>query len=150
MFKTFLFAAVMLLLAACAGKSSHLAPGSAAHAIHDQQLHQLMTRMDNLMHERFMTETQLDAERRKYAGQIADNASAISRTVGDIITQLPRLGLNAADQSVFLAQAAKLKQQAEQLGLLAGQNHIDAIDDHLRQINETCSTCHAVFRKSGN
>lgn len=149
--------ALMLLLTACShvdnrrfmegGRSETGAP--ALHAIHDTQLRELMDRMDSLMQERFMTETQLDSERRKYARQIADSAQQVSKTVSDIIAKMPTLPLSSSEQTTFLALANKLYQQNQNLYEQAGQNRIDAIDDSLHQINTTCTSCHALFRKTG-
>lgn len=157
MLKVSIFTAVMLLAAGCSSKPAHIVEGGrsdtgepALHAVHDQQLRELMSRMDILMQERFMTETQLDEERRKYALQIADSAASMSQTVNSIIGKLPSLALQSGEQVAFLALANKLKQQATQLQQLARQNQIDAIDDELHQINTTCSSCHALFRKLGN
>ena len=153
-----LLIAVGLLLAAChrAQVDHELANANsdtgqpALHAIHDQELRELMDRMDNLMHERFMTETQLDQERRKYALRIAERASGLAKTVDAILAKMPALGLSEQEQGTFLALANKLRQQTGQLHELARDNRIDAIEESLRQVNTTCISCHALFRKTGN
>lgn len=151
------FLLLLLLLAACSNPAQHdhLAQDThtqngqpTLHAIHDDELHQLMLRMDSLMHERFMTETELDGQRRKYARQIADAALSLSQTVSAILAKMPTLALQPAEQSSFTSLASKLQQQTQQLHQLASQNHIDAIDDTLHQIKTTCTSCHALFRKN--
>jgi len=122
----------------------------ALHAIHDQALRELMDRMDVLMHERFMTETQLDQERYKYAQRIAQTALKLSNTVEAIIAKMPLLGLTTQEQGTFIALANKLSQQTHDLREQATQNHIDTIDQSLHQINTTCISCHALFRKIGH
>ncbi len=121
----------------------------ALHAIHDNDLRQLMLRMDALMQERFMTETQIDKERRKYTQRIADTALKLAQTVGTIVGKMPRLSLTQAEQATFLALASKLNQQAESLNDLASHNRVDEIDSALHQLNTTCVSCHALFRKTG-
>lgn len=157
MAKQFLLAVLAAFAVACGSKPAHFAGDAqtdtgepALHAIHDRQLRELMNRMDVLMHERFITETELDIERRKYATQIGNTATSLSDTVASIIGKLPSLSLQTSEQAVFLALANKLRQQAGELQQMARHNQIDAIDDHLRQINTTCSSCHALFRKLGN
>jgi hypothetical protein len=153
----FLTTALVLLLSACSTLDrEHIAEGGrsetgepALHAIHDNELRDLMDRMDSLMQERFMTETQLDNERRKYSHRIADSAQDLSKTIDTIIAKLPSLALSPAEQTTFLALANKLRQQTELLQQQASQNRIDAIDDGLHQINTTCTSCHALFRKTG-
>ena len=119
-----------------------------SHAIHDAQLREMMDKMDSLMSERFMTETQLDSERRKYAQHIANKAQSLSKTVASIIAKLPTLSLSPRDQSIFLTLASQLNEQSQLLYKQASLNHTDSIDDTLHQLNTTCTTCHALFRKT--
>lgn len=148
----------LVLFTACSPKSGgHVTADAvdqtgqpALHAIRNEELHELMLRMDGLMHERFMTETQLDGERRKYAQRIADSAQALSQTVTTIIAKMPLLALSATEQPRFLALADRLKLQTDSLHALASHNQIDAIEANLKQVTATCSACHALFRKIGN
>lgn len=119
----------------------------ALHAVRDGKLRELMDRMDSLMHERFMTETQIDAERRKYARQIAETAQSLSANVDTIIASLPGLNLTADEQIAFRALAAKLRSEMGLLQRQAESNRTDQISDNLHEINTTCTACHALFRK---
>lgn len=121
----------------------------ALHAIHDDQLRVLMDRMNNLMLERFMTEPELDAARRRQAQQIAVTADLLSQTVDAILATLPGLQLNSAEQATFRALADKLRAQTLYLREQAAQNHVDAIAGALQQLNTTCTSCHALFRQLG-
>ncbi|MDX8128534.1 hypothetical protein QLH52_14670 [Methylomonas sp. OY6] len=155
--KTLYLAALLLMLSACSqnnqyaylqgGRSQTGQP--ALHAVRDKRLHELMDRMNSLMQERFMTEQQLDVERRKYSRQIGEAARDLAATVEIMIARMPGLQLNAAEQTTFLALAGKLREEMRQLQQLAEQNHIDAIPDSLHEINTTCTSCHALFRKLG-
>ncbi|WP_020483126.1 cytochrome c [Methylomonas sp. MK1] len=155
--KTLYLSALVLILSACSQNNqyAHLEGGRsqtgqpALHAVRDNRLHELMDRMDSLMQERFMTEQQLDVERRKYSRQIGEAARDLAANVETMIAQLPRLQLNAVEQTTFLALAGKLREEMRQLQQLAEQNHIDAIPDSLHEINTTCTSCHALFRKLG-
>lgn len=156
--RTLYLSVIALILSACSSSGSqhaHLEGGRsqtgqpALHAVRDNQLRELMARMDSLMQERFMTEQQLDVERRKYSRQIGETARNLSANVGNIIAGMPGLQLNASEQTAFLALANKLREEAQQLQQLAEQNHIDAIPDSLHEINTTCTSCHALFRKLG-
>ncbi len=150
------FLALLLMLTACShppqqplsvvGQSETGVP--ALHSIHDAELRDLMDRMDNLMQERFMTETELDSERRKYAQRIANSAQELSKTVDAIIAKMPTLSLTPGEQTAFLALGNKLKQQDKQLYEQASQNQIDALGKTLHEIKTTCTACHALFRKT--
>lgn len=117
------------------------------HAIQSAELRELMHRMDILMQESYMTEYEVDKERRKYALRIASGAENLSKNVTAITHLLPSLKLNAEDQRSFLSLANTLDDQARLLHKQARQNQIDAIDDTMRQISSTCASCHALFRK---
>lgn len=121
----------------------------ALHAVRDGKLRELMDRMDSLMHERFMTETQIDTQRRRYARQIAETAQSLSANVDAIIASLPGLSLTADEQIAFRALAAKLRSEMGLLQQQAESNRIDQINDNLHEINTTCTSCHALFRKLG-
>lgn len=127
-----------------AGRSETGQP--ALHAVSNEQLHELMDRMNSLMQERFMTEPELDVERRKYARQVADTAQNLSQTVDAILATLPSLQLNATEQTAFLALVHKLREQTQALQEQAEQNRIDAIPSTLQQMDTTCTSCHALFR----
>lgn len=151
--------ATLFIVSACAGSTSEHAPleggrsetgRPALHAVRDNQLRTLMDRMDSLMQERFMTEHQLDDERRKYSRQIADAAGNMASTVDAIIASMVGLQLSAAEQTAFKALAAKLREETRQLQQQAQQNQIDAIATSVHEINTTCTSCHALFRKLGN
>lgn len=119
----------------------------ALHAIHDQQLRVMMARMNALLQERFMTETQLDSERRKYAQRITETARGLANTIGMIIDKMPTLALTDSEQAAFLALAKKLREQAEQLYEQAGHNRLEDVDASLREMKSTCTSCHALFRE---
>ncbi|MGR8952781.1 MAG: cytochrome c [Gammaproteobacteria bacterium] len=145
-------AAIVLLLTACtdAGVTRRKTldiTHPASHAIQSAQLRELMDRMDILMQERFMTEHEVDIERRKYATRMASAAENLSKTVKAILELLPSLKLDAKDQNAFLFLANQLDNQAQALQKQARQNQIDAIGDTMNQISATCTTCHSLFRK---
>lgn len=156
--KTKYILAILLVSSACSSSGNRQPPleggrsetgQPALHAVRDNQLRELMDRMDSLMQERFMTEQQLDQERRKYSRQIAETARYLSANIDAIIAGMPKLQLSAAEQTSFLALAGKLRQEVQQLQQQAEQNHIDAIPASLHEINTTCTACHALFRKLG-
>lgn len=148
---------IVLLLNACtnAGDIQQIKPDidhreidqPASHGIQSSQLRELMDRMDILMQESFMTEHEVDIERRKYARRMASTASNLSKTVHAILLLLPSLKLNSEDQNAFLSLANKLDNQAQVLQKQAEQNQIDAISNSMNQISATCTTCHSLFRK---
>jgi hypothetical protein len=122
----------------------------ALHAVSDTRLRELMGHMNNLMLERFITQPDIDRERRNYALKMADAADKLGSTVDAILSRLPALNLNPDEQTAFRALAGKLREQAKALNTQAELNHIDAIEPMLDQLATTCSSCHTLFRKLGN
>lgn len=145
-------AVIVLFLTACSdaggARRTNLDMGHpASHAIQSAQLRELMDRMDILMLESFMTEHEVDIERRKYATRMASAAENLSKTVKAILQLLPSLKLNSNDQNAFLFLANQLENQAQALHNQARQNQIDVIGDTMNQISATCTSCHSLFRK---
>lgn len=119
----------------------------ALHAVRNSRLRELMDRMNNLMQERFLTEPELDAERRKYAVQISSTAQDLSKAINTLPSTLPALRLSAAEQTIFLALVSKLRTQSQSLQEQADKKRLDDIPNTLEQIDTTCMSCHALFRK---
>jgi hypothetical protein len=119
----------------------------ALHAVNDTRLRELMAQMNSLLFERFMTEHELDKERRKHARQIAAAAVDLDHAIDAILARQPALQLNAAEQTPFTALAAKLREQARELKLQADANQIDALPAMLERMTHTCTACHELFRK---
>ncbi|MGZ4999709.1 MAG: hypothetical protein ACXV7F_05375 [Methylomonas sp.] len=145
------------LLSACSSASGPVAQTGlvdtgppALHAVSDTRLRELMDQMNSLMFERFLTEPDIDRERRIYAQKIAAAADQLGSTVDVILARLPALNLNQDEQMTFRALAGKLREQAHTLNVQAKLNHIDSIEPMLKQMTVTCSSCHTLFRNFGN
>lgn len=128
-----------------AGRSETGQP--ALHAVQDDQLRGLMDRMNSLMQERFLTEPELDVERRKYAQQISKTAQNLLPTIDAVLASLGTLKLSKEEENTFQALAQKLRKQTHTLQEQAAQNRLDAISSTLEQMNSTCISCHSLFRK---
>jgi cytochrome c556 len=121
----------------------------ALHAVQNARLDELMIEMNSLMFDRMRTELDIDRERRRRAGQIADTAEAMSRTIESVLATLPALNLTPGEQDTFAALANKLRGQAMQLEEQARRNYVDAIPQTLDQMTLTCTACHQLFRDTG-
>lgn len=119
----------------------------ALHALQDQELRELMDRMNGLMFERFMTEHEMDIERRKYARQIIDAAKTLQNSADTLIKRAPDLSLTADEQNAFLVMAQKLEHHAKTLKMQAETNSFNAISTTLHEMKSTCMACHTLFRK---
>ncbi len=140
-----------LVLAAC-GAERTAAPTlldtgkPALHAVQSERLQKLMSRLNDLMFERMLTEVELDRERRLRMQEMAKTASAMLGTVQEIPNALPSLALNAEDKQTFLGLSARLQEQVTLLRREAEQNYVDGIPKRLDQIVAICNECHRSFR----
>lgn len=149
---------VATLLSACTSISQPAATHAglpdtgrpALHAVSDARLRELMDQMNGLMFERFITQPDIDRERRNYALKMANAADKLGSTVDAILARLPALNLNPNEQMTFRALAGKLREQADALNAQAKLNHIDTMGPMLDQMTATCSSCHTLFRRIGN
>lgn len=119
----------------------------ALHAIQNQELRELMDRMNGLMMERFMTEQEMDIERERFARQIIESAKTLAATASQLIDILPSLGLNSESQNAFHTLAKKLSEQAGNLEKQAENRRYTAISATLHEMTSTCMACHTLFRK---
>lgn len=138
-------------MAACSTlvpSTQSLVDGQAAlHAVQDAELRELMGRMNSLMLERFMTEHEMDIERRKYTRQIIEAAEKLANTSQALIIKMPGLGLNASEQHAFQILAQKLNQHAQKLQTQAEHQAFNAIPGTLSEMKSDCMACHTLFRK---
>ncbi|QPK64578.1 cytochrome c [Methylomonas sp. LL1] len=140
------------LLSACSSgpqQDEHSAAASdpALHAVQDRELRDLMDRMNSLMMERFMTEHEMDIERRKYARQIIETSQILATTAQSLVNKLPGLGLSPDEQSAFENLARKLGQHAHNLQTQAENRAFNSISSTLHEMKSTCMACHTLFRK---
>ncbi len=148
----YLFACLSFLCACASSPENNLSMMStdnpALHAVQNGELRELMDRMNCLMMERFMTEHEMDIERRRHANQIIETARNLSATAKMLIVKLPALDLNAGEQQAFHHLADKLGQNADKLQKQAENHLFTAMSDTLHDIQATCLACHTLFRKS--
>lgn len=138
-------------LVACSSQPELNSPTPASlpalHAVQDQELRELMGRMNGLMMERFMTEHEMDIERQKYARQIIGASKTLEATAQALLNKLPDLGLNADEQTAFRNLAQKLGQQAHNLQNQAENRAFNSVSATLHEMQSTCMACHTLFRK---
>jgi len=145
------------LLAACATSQPPGMPERlpdtgkpALHAVTDSRLRTLMDQLDVLLFDRYLTQPELDRERRKYSAQIVDSATQLGLTIDAILGRLPELHLEPPEQTSFRALANKLRDQANTLKVQAQQGATSSLAPTLAGISHTCTACHELFRNLRN
>ncbi|AEG00791.1 cytochrome c [Methylomonas methanica] len=119
----------------------------ALHAVQDQELRELMDRMNGLMLERFMTEHEMDVVRGKYTRQIIETAKTLQITAGSLVDKIPSLNLTTDEAKAFRNLARKLSQHAKTLEAQAEHGGLNAIPGTLHEMKSTCMACHTLFRR---
>ncbi|MDD1612170.1 MAG: cytochrome c [Methylococcaceae bacterium] len=141
-----------LLLLAC-GSERQNSPSlqdtgkPALHAIQSERLQGLMSRLNDLVFERMLTEVELDRERRLRMQEMAEAAGTMLGTVQEISNALPSLELSSPDRQTFMELSTRLKEQVTALKQEAEQNYVDGIQKRLEQIVAICNECHRSFRQ---
>jgi hypothetical protein len=128
-------------------KDSRTSDRPALHAIQDQELRELMDRMNGLMLERFMTEHEMDVVRGKYTRQIIATAITLQNTAGHLVNKIPHLNLTTDEENAFRGLADKLSQYATLLKTQAEHDAFNAIPATLHEMKSTCAACHTLFRQ---
>lgn len=146
----------LCLISACSTPSEHKtafnkrlnSENPALHAVHDQDVRELMDRVNGVMMERFMSEHEMDIERRKYANQIIEAAKNLSETSKTLVYKIPHLDLNPEEQTAFHSLADKLDLSAHTLQKQAEEHSFSAMSGTLHEVSSICMACHALFRKN--
>lgn len=142
-------------ITACSAPSEHKtkfnkllnSENPALHAVHDREVRELMDRVNGVMMERFMSEHEMDIERRKYANKIIQAANNLSLTAKTLVEKIPNLNLNPEEQTAFHNLADKLNLYALTLQKQAEEHNYNAIPSTLHEVSSICMACHTLFRQ---
>ena len=122
----------------------------ALHAIHDQQLDEVMLQINALVFGQMRNELDLSHEKKLHANKIAQTAHELLKNVDILREVMPRLNLLPNEKITFLALANKLKSESAQIEEDAKHDDLKNIPSRLQQIMETCTSCHSLFRDNRN
>jgi hypothetical protein len=120
----------------------------AMHAIHNDRLQKVMNQINKLLYSQMSGEINLSQERQLKTEEIARISQELAVSEKAIMETLPALKLNSIEESTFAALAEKLRTSADQMKLLAMQDQLQGVPATLETIISTCTSCHALFRKS--
>lgn len=120
---------------------------SSLHAVQSKRLRGLMTQLNDLIHERMLTEAEIDKQRRLRTEEMAKIAAKMKLTAKKIPLALPTLKLSPEEQAVFLSLSQKLQNQLDLLKLAAEQHQTDQLNPRLVELVKVCNQCHGLFRQ---
>ena len=116
------------------------------HAIHSEEVRNIMRRLKLLIYEREYTELELEKLRHQQIRLLVEEAKSLTITAA----QLPEIEslkkLNEEEQLTFNAMANQLHDVALELQKDIEANHRQELDKAYIKLQDTCNTCHRLFR----
>ena len=126
-------------LSACAQ-----APAIATESVHfGDQIKHLMRRMNTLVHERNLSELEVDRERLERAHELAAAATALAAEAGVAGDSAP--GMNDAQRREFVRLAHALATEAAVLDELATAGRYGELSVQMQRVGDQCVACHRRF-----
>ncbi len=122
------------------------AAADAPHALRSARLRDVMVRLDALVYERMYTELDLDTERARHAGALADAAADLAGTTDALPELAGGLALTDAEAGRFRDLANRLYSQAVEIQGLASREEYRQLRPAFERLQSTCGACHALFR----
>lgn len=116
------------------------------HAIDNDELRQVMGRINNLMYETNLTDQELDKQRSVAVSQVLKAAVGLEQSIDAMLAAEPKLNLDAGEHKVFASLATNLRGEAKTLKFQAESHQVDDIPQTLEKISATCTSCHELFR----
>lgn len=151
--KAITFMCITTVLTACAPSGQRptepkltVTGAPVLHAIDNQELRTVMNRINNLMHERNLTDLEMDKQRKEGLDAVLKAANGVEQALGGMVAAEPRLNLDAGERKVFHSLAANLNEEAKTLKAQTVAQQTDAIPATLEKMNTTCNSCHELFR----
>lgn len=119
---------------------------ASMHAVHNEQLRQVMTGLRAASFDRLPQE--LDEPGRKDARlrEVSSLAQNLSQGADRIAGLVDETGLTEQEQTVFLSFSDHLRDRALLLRAQADRGQTRLIRDTMGEINKTCANCHTLFR----
>ncbi len=114
------------------------------HAIHSDEIRNIMQRLDSLVYEREYTELELQKLNKKQIKLLTKEALALSQTAANLPNIDSLNNLSDEDQLTFNAMATELKGIAIELKKESDANH--ETETLYIKLQSTCNTCHQLFR----
>lgn len=116
------------------------------HAVHDEELRELMKGLGGTSFDRLPQELDDPARERTALQAVSSRAEELAHAADRIAAIPDRTGLTAELQQAFLELAGRLRDRALLLHAQADRGQTRLIHTTLREVNDTCTSCHTLFR----
>lgn len=124
------------------------APESAAHAVHEQRLKELMESINQLRNQRLPRSLDIAIEKERQERAFSEVARAMADSAARIPEAIPT-ELDARERSEFLRLASALQRQTSNLVEQASALTPERRRVRLGEIDLICGDCHRRFRIPG-
>ncbi len=114
--------------------------------IHSEKVRTIMLRLNSLMYEREYTQLELQQLRYKQIQKLVVEAKKLTATAASIPDDYSLKELTDEQQLAFNAMANQLYETSLELQSESKAGHRQAVDDAYNKLQETCHTCHSLFR----
>ncbi len=116
------------------------------NAIHSDDIRNIMRRLRILIYDREYTELELIKLSNNQIELLAEEANILAQTAKNIPNIASLKNLSDEDQVTFSAMANQLHNISLELQQKAKANHQQALDAAYLKLQNTCNTCHHLFR----
>lgn len=116
-------------------------------AIHSDEIRNIMRQLNSLVYEREYTELELRKINRKQIELLVNEAAALANIASNLPNMPSFKNMDNESQLAFNAMAKQLQNISGELEKAIENNHQDEIDAAYLKLQNTCNTCHTLFRE---
>lgn len=120
----------------------------ALHAVHNEQLREIMTQLGELTQPGMPQELDEGGQGFASLGEVQDAAKSLAEASAAIAMVADELDLTDEEGTTFLALADRLAQEAIQVRDHARRGHARDARRAMQAMSATCVACHGLFRSS--
>jgi cytochrome c556 len=117
------------------------------NVIHSDEIRSIMRQLNSLAYEREYTDLELKKISKRQIKLLVKEAAAL----GDMAANMPKIAslknLDDENQLAFNAMVRQLISLTSELEQAAEANHQDEMNSAYIKLQNTCNTCHALFRE---
>ncbi len=115
--------------------------------IHSDEIRNIMRKLNSLVYEREYTELELRKINKKQIELLVIEAAALSKTAANLPNITSLNNLDDESQLTFNAMVNQLQNISIELKGATEHNHQDEINAAYIKLQDTCNTCHTLFRE---
>lgn len=116
------------------------------HAVQNEELREVMRSLGGTVFGRLPQELDDPGRERAALQAVSARAEELARAADRIAAIADQTGLTAERQQAFLDLADRLRDQTLLLRRQADDGQVRLLDGTMKEIDETCTSCHHLFR----